>query len=346
MTVSGLPMSNLQFYDPAKTLSYNRMINIVLSLRNGGKTYGCLKLAVNTYLKTGRQFIYLRRSKEEVKACKNQLFMPFIHNNEFSGHQFAVKGNLAMCDGKICGYFQNLSTAAQVKSNGFPGVKYIIFDECLIEKGQGSATSQRYLNNEPELLLGFIETVQRLNTDVKVFLLGNFSTRANPYFIYWNLYPQRNSTFVKHPTKSILIHIFRSSSIEEYKKSSELGQIVSGTGYGDFMYSNNPYLDNYSFIENPTGFLTSIATFRYQNKTFGEWYDHGKGLMYITNKIDPSNKNVFSFDTDSHTPNVLYIRKMKSHPVLKDLRFAYNNGLMRFSDLYLKNTVLDLLDQV
>lgn len=330
-------MNNLQFYDPATTLSHNCILNFVLSLRNGGKTYGCLKMCVNRFLKTGEQFIYLRRTYEELKLCKNNLFEALKANSEFEKHELMVDGYNALIDGKIAGYLMSLSKAYQVKSNAFPKVKYIIYDEFLVEK------NGRYLPNEPEALLAFMETVGRMRS-IKVLCLANYSTRVNPYFNYFNIYPQRNTKFLKHKTKPLLIHIFDCDTIRETKKKTQMGQLISNTAYGDFMLENNPFMDNFNFIEKPTGFLTYIATYIYQNKKFGEWYAPDKGLIYLSSHIDPKSNSIYSFDTDSHEPNILYIKKMKNHPNIKEMRFAYENGLLRFEDLIIKNVALDLLD--
>lgn len=330
-------MNNIQFYDPATTLSHNCILNFVLSLRNGGKTYGCLKMCVNRFLKTGEQFIYLRRTYEELKQCKNNLFEALKANNEFEGHELNIDGYNAMIDNKIGGYLMSLSKAYQVKSNAFPNVKYIIYDEFLIEK------NGRYLNGEPEALLAFMETVGRMR-EIRVLCLANFSTRANPYFNYFHIYPQRNTKFLKHKTKPLLIHVFDSESVRNEKKKTQMGQLVNNTAYGDFMLENNPFLDNYTFIEKPSGFLNYVATYIYQGEKVGEWYSPSKGLIFLTSHIDPTCNNVFSFDTDSHEPNILYIKKMKNHPNVKDLRFAYENGVLRFETLIIKNVILDLLD--
>lgn len=59
-----------------------------------------------------------------------------------------------------------LSTAQDLKSSNFSKVKYIIFDEFIIEEGQ----KKYYLNNEVFIFLNLIETIARLR-DVKIFLL-------------------------------------------------------------------------------------------------------------------------------------------------------------------------------
>lgn len=67
---------------------------------------------------------------------------------------------------KFVGYAMTLSTAQDLKSSNFSNVKYIIFDEFIIEEGQ----KKTYLKNEVFVFLNLIETIARLR-DVRVFLL-------------------------------------------------------------------------------------------------------------------------------------------------------------------------------
>ena len=62
-----------------------------------------------------------------------------------------------------------------------------VFDE-FIETKKG----RNYLQNEVEMFLDLIETVNRLRIDrpeVRVYLLANKVTFVNPYFTYFNIKP-------------------------------------------------------------------------------------------------------------------------------------------------------------
>ena len=66
------------------------------------------------------------------------------------------------------GYNMCLSTAQDIKGANFDKVKYIIFDEFIIDEGM----KKYYLTNEVEVFLNIIESIARMR-DVKIFLLGN-----------------------------------------------------------------------------------------------------------------------------------------------------------------------------
>lgn len=55
------------YWDINKSLSYNALFNFIIGARGVGKSYGAKKLAIQNFLKKGKQFVYVRRYKEELK---------------------------------------------------------------------------------------------------------------------------------------------------------------------------------------------------------------------------------------------------------------------------------------
>lgn len=121
------------YYDYNKIMSYNAFINFLHGERGVGKTYGISKFVVKQFIKNNDEFAYIRRFKTELKEAVPNFFNPLINNNEFT-NQLSNKGNKFYCDSKTCGYAMTLSTAQNLKSTNFDKVKYIIFDEYLIEE--------------------------------------------------------------------------------------------------------------------------------------------------------------------------------------------------------------------
>lgn len=121
------------YYDYNKIMSYNAFINFLHGERGVGKTYGISKFVVKQFIKNNDEFAYIRRFKTELKENVPTFFNPLIKNKEFTNH-LSNKGNKFYCDGKICGYAMTLSTSQNLKSSNFEKVKYIIFDEYLIEE--------------------------------------------------------------------------------------------------------------------------------------------------------------------------------------------------------------------
>ena len=120
------------YWDISKPLSYNALFNFIVGNRGGGKTYGFKKYAIQKFLKTGKQFVYIRRYKDELKNCK-KFFDDIV--GEFPEIEFKVHNHVAYIDGKEAGYFIVLSTAKIQKSTAFPDVETICYDEFILDKG-------------------------------------------------------------------------------------------------------------------------------------------------------------------------------------------------------------------
>ena len=169
------------YYDITKILTYNAFINILIGERGVGKTYSVSKFVTKQYINKKYEFAYIRRYKSEISKSARHFFDALKVNNEFPKHELLVKGSTFQIDGLTAGYSMPLTTAQSLKSVNFSKVKYIIFDEFIVENGRNN-----YLKNEVEIFLGLIETIARMR-DVKIFMLGNAVTQFNPYFMFFNL---------------------------------------------------------------------------------------------------------------------------------------------------------------
>ena len=68
----------LDFYSFDKLYSFNGALNVVIGARGLGKSYGAKVKAVRDYVKHKKQFIYLRRSDEELKRTKDAFFADIL----------------------------------------------------------------------------------------------------------------------------------------------------------------------------------------------------------------------------------------------------------------------------
>ena len=139
------------WYDGAKVLEKAALFSFVIGGRGIGKSFYWKRYCLERFKETGEQFIYLRRYKEELKGDKmKRLFNDLQAAGYFSDDDITVKGREIKLNGNTCGYIQALSTANIAKSDSFPQVETILFDEFLIETG-----TYHYLKNEPEAMIGF-----------------------------------------------------------------------------------------------------------------------------------------------------------------------------------------------
>lgn len=329
------------YWDVNKTLSHNCLFNFIVSQRGGGKTYGALKFAVSSFLRKqdeGKlfQFAYVRRQENELKKLTisrgGRLFDSVAR--EFPDHALKAEGNTLTCDGKVCGFGIQLSTAFTQKSDAFPFVDLIIFDEFI------AAKRGMYLNDEITQFLELYQTIARPGTDhndVKVLFLGNAVSRMNPYFDYFRLDTPYAGEFAKFgKTKDILVQNVDLPELQERQHQSRFGQLISGTDYADYSIDNKWFLDDTEFLSKKSKDSKLRSIIRIENTWLGIWYDELDYLYYVSPDVDMQCPIKFAATTDDHKPNMLLIKSAKSMASFKHLMNAYNEGAIRYESLRMR----------
>ena len=182
----------MKYYSTKRIDSTGARYRLIFGERSNGKTYACLQNAIDNWLKTGKQFVYIRRWDEDIKASRmNQLFTAHIQNGcfkkakewdriEYRAGEFIVSGPDPENEGgrrkaeKPLGYAMSLTATEHNKSLSFPNVTCLIYDEFL--------TRRMYLPDEFTLLMNTISTIVRQRDDVVIYLLGNTVNKYSPYF--------------------------------------------------------------------------------------------------------------------------------------------------------------------
>jgi hypothetical protein len=320
------------FYDPHDLLTRNALFNFVIGNRGAGKTYSFKKWAIKDFLKTGAQFIYLRRYKTEFDDFKN--FFADV-SQEFPNVEFEVKGKLLFINGHLAGYGVALSTALTKKSVSYHLVNKIGFDEFVID-----SKVIHYLSNEVTMFLEFYETVARMRDNVRSVFLSNAVSVVNPYFLYWNIRPKGNKRFTKHG--HILIEFVKNQDFIEAKYKTRFGQIIKGTRYGDYAVENQYLKDNENFVEKKTGDARFEFSIVFNEHTYGFWTDYKAGLCFVSHDFDPSSSMQFVLTDAEHRPNMMLIKSANRSHLLKGAIQSYEGGWLRFEDMQIKNQSIEI----
>ena len=325
------------FYDLTKVLTHNCFANFLLGERGVGKTWALKRYCINKFLKTGEQFIYLRRYKTEFK--KISAFFNDI-KEFFPEHEFKVVGSNFIIDGKIAGFNFPLSTAITLKSTPFPNVTTIVFDEFIIRTG-----TYHYLNGEVEAFLEFAETIFRLRDNGKLFFLANTLSAINPYFVYFNInqLPTPEKTIKTYKDNLILVEIMLNQEYREQKLKTQFGRLISGTEYGEYAINNEFLLDSDEFIAKRPPNTKFLFAFSYQDKTFGVWIDYSKDEMYVSNKYDKNTSYIYSTTMQDHKVNTIYMKNVKSFGVWRHFINCYKFGLVYFENQEIKQICYKLI---
>jgi hypothetical protein len=216
-----------QWYDPKKTLTHNALYNMVIGARSVGKSYSTLLMSVDKFKKTGKQFVYLRRYKDELDESKSTIFDAIILDQQFPDDKITFEADCYFLNGQLMGFAMALTKAKDYKSSSFPNVWLIIFEEFIIEENGYS----RYLKNEVKLFLGFYMTIDRYR-GVKVFFLGNNYTMFNPYTLFWKLDSPNGRTIVKAKKGKIILELV-ADTIKEHHES-DFAQLIEGTDFAEY----------------------------------------------------------------------------------------------------------------
>lgn len=324
------------YFDISKCLSYGAFLNLLIGSRGVGKTYGLTKFVIKEFLKKGYEFMYVRRYKTEMQKSAPKFFSAMISNEEFKGHDLKVKGSTFLIDDKVAGYQATLSTAQNLKSSNFPNVKYIIFDEFIIENGQN-----HYLRGEVDVFLGLIETVARTR-DVKVFLLGNAVSTTNPYFLYFDLSLPYNNEIKTFKDGLILVDYMYNLEYMNMKRETKFGKLVKDTDYESYAIDNRFIDDNKVFIEKKSGSARCNFSIIYKNYTFGIWYDYLNGKIYVSFDYNKDGL-MFACTNNEHNPNTLMLSLAKEYRFMKTFIKNYKAGNVYYENLKIKNLMQEAI---
>lgn len=330
------------FFDIKRTLTHNCLFNFIVGSRGVGKTFSFKKWAIEDFLKTGNQFVYVRRYEKEAREATSSYWRDV--SEYFPDHIFTVKGRKLYIDHKVAGYSIVLSTAKIKKSVSYPLVNKICFDEFLIEKGV-----YHYLNDDVGTFLNLYETIARPGSghiDVTTFFMANAITWTNPYFLYFKVrQPQRKDKNGKSIWKKgdILVELTDGQGFTDHKRATRFGQIIDGTPYGDYSIDNKFLLDDDTFIEKKSPIARYYFTFKFKGGTYGVWADLNQGKLWVSKDIDPSAIPVYALTLRDHSPNTIFIRRILSVGRFKTFVEYYKQGQVGFESLDLKNITYDAI---
>lgn len=330
------------YYNYDKLFSYNFLLAFVIGERGVGKSFGAKLAVLKKFLKTGEQFIYLRRYKTELDTALATFWSDIQSAGYYEDYELKVKKSKMLteftCNGETCGYAVPLSTANILKSTAFPKVKTIVFDEFLLDVMSGT---YRYLKNEVQMVMDIIETVGRLR-DIQVIFLGNATSQVNPYFAYLDLSLPYNSEFKTFKDGLIVVNYIKNEAYREAKKASKFGKLIAGTDYGRYAIDNEFLRDNFDFIKKRPEKSYFFCTLIINGMNVGVWMG-SDGYMYISPKYDPNSSMKFACDFTDHSEQSIFLNARENYFLRAAVKY-YKQGLLRFENISVKNTCIELLN--
>lgn len=180
-----------KYYSLDRIKKVDAQFKILLGGRNIGKSYATKHDVAIDCFKHGNEFVYLRRWDEDIKQ-KNAINYfgdldvkkitddkytdVYIYQSKIYFVSYDENGKIK--DKYLIGYTHALNQNERYKSQIFPKVKYVIYEEFI--------TDRVYLPNECNTLQEYVSTIFRERNGV-VYMVGNTISKLCPYFNEWKL---------------------------------------------------------------------------------------------------------------------------------------------------------------
>lgn len=273
----------MKYYSLRKCLSYNRYLNILIGGRGIGKTYQLKKYVIEQYLKSKKQFVWVRRYKTEIKEATDGFFTK--HKNNYPGHKFSIRGKTAYIDGKQAGRFIALTNADILKgSDDFSAVTTIVYDEFIIDN---KSSFRRYLPNELRVFTDLQETIFRTRQDGKVFMLANALSMVNPYCLAFGIKFHYNPLF-----KNDLIYAEMLSITNELafaKATTPQNKLATKylPEYNEYANNESFLNDDYSQIERKPKDSIQLFNIKTNNNIIYFFFASSSQALYACKAGDP-----------------------------------------------------------
>lgn len=334
-----------RFYNSNRLLSHNSLFNAIISARGDGKTYDFKMKCIKRYLKTGEQFIYLRRYKTEFKKI-DKFFNDIAH--VFPDYEFRVdSGNFYMRKNgekkwkpeHIIGGYIALSTQVTLKSVPYPKVTWIGYDEFIISK----KGHYRYLPDEVENFLEMYSTIAR-DRDVKVLFMANSVTQVNPYFLYFDIELTKNKRFI---TKNdFTVEYYVPEAHIEHMNNTRFGKMIKDTPYGQYAIGNDFTEDIKDYIRKRSKGSECRFCILYKGTYVGIWYSYKQGTIYASRDYVKKTRFKYTLRVEDVRENHIMLKKPKENYHVAHLIDAFKNGYLYYEDIFVKDICLNILKTI
>lgn len=345
------------YYNVSPVMSRNGVLNFIMGARGLGKTYGFKHKAIKDNIRTGEEFIYLRRYKEELSAARATFFEDIA--GAFPRHDFRLNAGRAERAPRLkqrdtetdkefakrekerkwvtMAYFVALSTGQRFKSVSYPRVTKIIFDEFIIEKG-----NIQYLPDETTTLINFLSTVDRYKDKTAVYFLANAVSINNPYFIKYQIRPDESGEWIVMQDGFIVCHFPDSEKFKNEVYQTRFGKFIQNTDYADYAVGNT-FTDNHdNLIRTKSSDAAYRMTLETKSGVFTVWSEDNQEYS-ITRRQVRGDAKVYTLDPNKMDDGkVLMVR---NHPALGVLRTAFNQGKVWFDMPSTRNIFIDIFSR-
>lgn len=348
--------SGESFFSLSKILTYNRAWNFITGPRSAGKTTGVATFLLLDFIKNGRMFLYIRRTKDELDVTKKKFFNDAIaiikQKLNINITYFDMAGNdyiisIDNSEPTICGTSFYLSKEEKLKSGGY-FIYNIVYDEFISQDSTGYLGTCAAPKEYEKTLELYTSMDRGVNTpyrnEVRFFFLGNTATIYNPLFVELNIvrYIQPTSKVIAPKGEAWLLQQLSIDDIKvlkDYKNS--FVYMLSNDRQKDYNFNNVGRDDNNFIAVRPKEAFPFVSLI-IDGRGIGVYVDNSSGNMYFSKEQNAKQVNRYSLDIQSHDGIIdrEYIKRYGNNDFLGEIVRAFHEGRLYFDNGQLKNTFL------
>ena len=334
------------YYNIDNLLSRNKFFNFVIGVRGVGKTYGFKKFVINRALKYGEQFVYLRQNQNQIDGISD--WVGEVGEVEFPDYEFLQQKKTGMIlarkrdtdeEFKTIGFINAVSAYAKMKSGeNYTKVGTVIFDE-FSDPVRWTGSISRV-----EAFLNILGSIVRNRSNVRVLMMGNAQGIDNDFFHYFEIQPDPHREWTQHDKRGILVNIVNDAAFIKDVESTPFGNLIKGTGYGDFAM-NNKYVDeDVSNIKPRSVGSEPFATIKKGNEAITVWREKGTSRRIFISRGEANVNTVITLNPEESSTAQNY-KYSKQLPIVKIMR-AVQNGVLYFTDVSARTAGIDILTRL
>lgn len=327
------------YWNINQILAYQRNFNFINGTRSIGKTYTTQKFCLKKCIENGWQAAYIVRYASEKEEGALPLAFEKVLENEFKDYLWKLQNekiqykneNGEWIDIFIC---IALSESQKIKKRSFPFVKFIIFDEYMLERENNSKYVKGW--KEPEIFLNIYHTIDREEDRVICFLLGNTTTFFNPYHMYpsFDIPSNIKPGEIWYNKFCLFQWAIPDEEMIEKKSKSKFNEMIGGSEYGRYARDGEYIEDSEEFVLSRPQSAKHLMNIKSNDTIYGIWFDRINGNVFIDDKYDPSCR--FNFVLSKEELAEGFILGTKDFYLIKWLSQKFKNGFVKYTTLETK----------
>lgn len=326
---------------------------MIIGAKNSGKTFNIRIDCIDDYIKNGRRFVEISRSRDEMQDVAAGYFDRIQAEGLYSGWIFKTDSRCGYIarepiddetpEWDIMCYFVSLSLFQRAKRrSNYVNVCNAIFDEFIIDLRD---RYHRYLPDEFSILTNVLNSVFRPfpNDGIRryLYMMANSCDLACPYLRHYGIdkVPRFGYNFYK--SKHVLLHYIEPWDAESNRLHTMIGRMMEGAEDAS-MFDNLFDTGDSSLICDKSPASTFAFGFIFQKARFGIWHDSHEHIWYVTDRIPNNERTVFALTKKDGTIDYQVISR--SDDLMKMLGKVFYAGGLRYTSYSIREEFFTILD--